>query len=137
MSDVGRAYYEGHRTNEQAAMPGPLHCCIWGAFILALLKACEGKSSPQAELQVVTNHAQKVNTPLDLQQYVHVCNIYSAYLDGWSKITIAISPKLSNKLSAVISLCAALDFKVKYGTPPKGPTERLVEQALRKFVAID
>eukprot|EP00972_Heterocapsa_arctica_P051268 7539887-Heterocapsa_arctica.AAC.1 len=118
-------------------MPGPPLCYIWGTLILALLKACEGKSSHQAELQVLANHAQKVNAPLDLQQYVHVCEIYSAYLDGWSKITIAISPKLNNQLSAVISLCAALDFKVKYGTPPKGPTERLVEQALRKFGAID
>eukprot|EP00972_Heterocapsa_arctica_P018710 2767414-Heterocapsa_arctica.AAC.1 len=67
MSDVGRAYYEGHRTTEQTAMPGPPHCYIWGAFILAVLKACEGKSSHQAELQVLANHAQKMNTPLDLQ----------------------------------------------------------------------
>eukprot|EP00972_Heterocapsa_arctica_P061345 9045119-Heterocapsa_arctica.AAC.1 len=41
MSDVGRAYYEGHRTGEQTDMPGPPHCYVWGAFILALLKACE------------------------------------------------------------------------------------------------
>eukprot|EP00972_Heterocapsa_arctica_P026061 3837070-Heterocapsa_arctica.AAC.1 len=41
MSEVGHAYYDGHRTKEQTDMPGPPHCCIWGALILALPKACE------------------------------------------------------------------------------------------------
>eukprot|EP00972_Heterocapsa_arctica_P070590 10428897-Heterocapsa_arctica.AAC.1 len=92
MSEVGQAYYDGHRTKEQTDMPRPPHCYIWGALILALPKACEGKGSHQAELQILANHAQKVNTPLDLQQYVHVCKISSAYLDGWSKISIATNP---------------------------------------------
>eukprot|EP00972_Heterocapsa_arctica_P091320 13474413-Heterocapsa_arctica.AAC.1 len=120
---MGRTYFDKKPT--PTPLQGSPHLYVWGAMVSSCLdSASHVLASTQNRLR--QNAEQAVEA-------IFLCRIGKGFALVTSNISLSTSPILNDVVSALLRLSLQLGFKVMHGTPPKGPAERAVEQALHRI----
>jgi hypothetical protein len=133
MQNKGMEYYEQRKT-QSAQMAGAPHHHVWAAMVLSLVaagKTASLSSTCREDLANIERHANSTESPIELQDSVHVCKITKSHQEGTSKIFLSVAAELHPIMVSIIRLLAALGGTITHGAAPKGPLERKIENALR------